>query len=386
MAFVHPSRMALVPKDSRSLPSSGTRLLSPPASPPRDRSVDRYRRRSRDEEYNGERERGGRRHRSRDSLDRDAERRRDRGRSSDRDQDRHQSHHHRSTGDRYYDDRRNEHRDGNSRAPRSRRDDRSSVRSPPPPSRPPPLGRASPTYDDYTRRQSAPSPPPQDDRSGRPSAPPENAPPWHHQENMYRREGRPDGGGDYFERYGWFMYICLWQKLSSFFFLRRRQQRINSTLSIWPSSPRAPARDLCVFSMFFKYIIFKLLLVGHSSETEKYAKGIDVIVPLPFHIHRQIVKRNGGVAKEKNASGGGKKRIGESGDIDVHKVLRMMRLVGVIVIARGDAVGRQAENIAKLGHEHQARAARSQVMKMNGWKNLHLLAPLCPQSPLLSRR
>ena len=201
---------------------------------------------------------------------------------------------------------------------------------------------------------------------------------------MYRRDGRLDGGGDYFERYVG-LCICLWQKPSSFFFLRRRQQRINSTFSIWPPSPRAPARDLCVFPMFFMYTIFNLLLAGQSSETEKHAKGTDVIVPLPFHIHRQIVKRNGGVVKEKNASGRAKKGIGESGDIDVHKVLRMMRLVGVIVILGGDAVGRQAENIAKLGHEHQARAARSQVMKMNGWKNLHLLAPLCPQS-LLSRR
>lgn len=223
MAFVHPSRMALVPKDSRSLPSSGTRLPSPPASPPRDRSVDRYQRRSRDEEYNGDRERRGRGSRSRDYTDRDDERRRDRGRSSDRDQDRYRSHH-RSNGDRY-DDRRNENRDSDSRGPRSQRDDRSSVRSPPPSSRPP-LGRASPTYDDYSRRRPAPSPPPPDDndKSGRLGAPPENLPPWHQPENMYRRDGRLDGGGDYFER--------------------RRQQRVNSTFSIWPPSPRAPARDL----------------------------------------------------------------------------------------------------------------------------------------------
>ncbi|KAN0107189.1 Ras-induced vulval development antagonist domain containing protein [Russula decolorans] len=214
MAFVHPSRMALVPKDSRSLPSSGTRLPSPPASPRRDRSVDRHQRRSRDEEYNGDR--------SRNYTDRDDERRRDRGRSSDRDQDRHRSHH-RSNGDRY-DDRRNENRDSDSRGPRSQRDDRSSVRSPPPSSRPSALGRASPTYDDYSRRHSAPSPPPPDDRPGRSGAPPENAPPWHQQENMYRRDVRLDGGGDYFER--------------------RRQQRLNSTFSIWPPSPRATARDL----------------------------------------------------------------------------------------------------------------------------------------------
>ncbi|KAF8502158.1 DUF926-domain-containing protein [Russula emetica] len=222
MAFVHPSRMALVPKDSRSLPSSGTRLPSPPASPPRDRSVDRYQRRSRDEKHNGDRERRGRSDRSRDHTDRDDERRRDRGRSSNRDQDRHRSRH-RSNGDRY-DDRRNENRDSDSKGPRSQRDDHSPVRSPPPSSSRPPLGRASPTYDDYSRRHAAPSPLPPDDKSGRSGAPPENAPPWHQQENMYRRDGRLDGGGDYFER--------------------RRQQRVNNTFSIWPPSPRAPARDL----------------------------------------------------------------------------------------------------------------------------------------------
>ena len=206
MAFVHPSRMALVPKDSRSLPSSGTRLPSPPASPPHDRSEDRYQRHNRDEE----RGRGGRSDRSRDHVERDDERRRDRGRSSDRDQDRHRSRsHHRSNGDRY-DDRRNEIRDSDSRGPRS------SVRSPPPSSGPP-LGRASPTYDDYSRRHSAPSPPPPDDRSGRSGAPPENAPPWHQQENMYRRDGRLDGGGDYFERYVGF---CIrWSEILILFFL-----------------------------------------------------------------------------------------------------------------------------------------------------------------------
>ena len=245
MAFVHPSRMALVPKDSRSLPSSGTRLPSPPASPPRDRSVDRYQRRSGDKEYNGERGRGGRSDRSRDYLDRDEERRHDRGRGSDRDQDRHRSRH-RSNGDRY-EDRRDENRDSDSRGPRSQRDDRPSVRSPPPSSGPP-LGRASPTYDDYSRRHSAPSPPPPDDRSGRSGAPPENPPPRHQQENMYRRDGRLDGGGDYFERY---VALCIFLTEALTFFFptptlppRRRQQRVNSTFSIWPPSPRAPARDL----------------------------------------------------------------------------------------------------------------------------------------------
>ena len=198
MAFVHPSRMGLVPKDSRSsgrLPSPHASSAHPrPSSTNRghDRSVDRHPRRSRDEDYNGEREQGGR--------NRSRERRRDRGRSSERDVHRDQDRHrHRSNGDRYK-DRRDENRDSSSRGPRSQRDDdRSSARSSAPPSKPP-LGRASPTYDDYSRRQAAPSLPPQDDRSGRPDPPPENGAPWHQQENMYRRDGRMDGGVDYFER------------------------------------------------------------------------------------------------------------------------------------------------------------------------------------------
>jgi hypothetical protein len=126
--------------------------------------------------------------------------------------------------------------------------------------------------------------------------------------------------------------------------------------------------------------------IGHLSETEKHAKGTNVIVPILFRLQRQIAKRSRGVVKEKNASERGRKVTGESGDIDVHKVLRMMRLVSVIVIAGRDAVGQEAENVAKLGHEPQARAALpSQVMKMSGWKNLRPLVPLSPLFPLLCR-
>jgi len=136
--------------------------------------------------------------------------------------------------------------------------------------------------------------------------------------------------------------------------------------------------------MFFECIIFNQLPIGHLSETEKHAKGINVTVPLLFH-HRQIAKRTGGVVKEKNASERGRRRTGESSDIDVHKVLQMMGLVSVIVIAGRDKVGQEAENVAKLGHEPQAHAAPSQVMKMSGWKNLRLLAPLSPLYPLICR-
>jgi hypothetical protein len=125
--------------------------------------------------------------------------------------------------------------------------------------------------------------------------------------------------------------------------------------------------------------------IGRLSETEKHAKGINVFVPLLFHLQRQIAKRNGDVVIEKTASECGRKGTGESGDIDVHKVLRMMRLVSTIVIAGRDVVGQEAENVAKVGHEPQAHAAPSQVMKMSGWKNLRPLAPLSPLYPLLCR-
>jgi len=244
MAFVHPSRRALVPKESTSVRSSGIRLPSPPASPPhsrqsstnrtRDRSVDDHRRRNEEYKSDHDRGRGGSRDRSRDhkapysERDRDDERRRDRGRSRDReehkDRERRESRH-RSNGDRH-DGRRDEKNAEDSRSKggaRPQREDRTSVRSPPPPSNSH-SGRASPRYDDYSRRDSTPPPPNRDDRYKRPDTPPENAPPWRQQENMYKRDGRLDAGLDYFER--------------------RRQQRLNSTLSIWPPSPRAPARGL----------------------------------------------------------------------------------------------------------------------------------------------
>ncbi|KAH9176557.1 DUF926-domain-containing protein [Lactarius sanguifluus] len=167
MAFVHPSRMAQVPRSAPSRPDRG-----------RDRSRDHDRR----DEYR---------------------QRRDRGRS-DRDS--------------------------------AERDRHSPIRSPAPR---PTSGRESPKYDDYARRNSSPPrdrksddsrprsiPPslPSGGESRRPETAPENGHPWRQQDNMYRRDGGFDGGGDYFER--------------------RRQQRLNSTFSIWPPSPHAPTREL----------------------------------------------------------------------------------------------------------------------------------------------
>lgn len=194
MAFVHPSRMALVPKNSGNTRPSGSRLPSPPASPPRSQSssANRGRDRSNDDRYPRRRiEEYG------------SERRNDRGRSSDRGV-------HRVRGrspsrDRRNGDRHNGRRDesaeeSHSREPRPQRDDRPAARSPSPSSRSP-LGRASPRYDDYRRRNSTPPPPrSNDDGSRRPDMPPDNGAPWRQQENMYRRDGRFDGGGDYFER------------------------------------------------------------------------------------------------------------------------------------------------------------------------------------------
>lgn len=170
----------------------------------------------------------------------------------------------------------------------------------------------------------------------------------------------------------------------SLLFSSRRQQRVNSTFSIWPPSPPAPARDLCVFSIHLKYTISNLLPVGHWSETENHAKSINVIVPLLFLL-QQIVKRIGGVVKEKNASERGRKRTGESGIIDVHKLIQMKRIASVIVIAGGNGADQQAENVVKPSRERKAHAVSSQVMKMSGWKNLLPLAPLSPLFPLLFR-
>lgn len=156
--------MALIPKASRPAPSDHDRG--------RDRSHDRDRR------------------------DEDRQRR-DRGRGSDRETFR---------------DRRRGNGDSAEEA-RTQRDHRSPIRSPVPR---PTSGRESPKYNDYIRRDSSPPldrksddtrprsiPPslPSGGESRRPETTPENGLPWRQQENMYRRDGGFDGGGDYFERY-----------------------------------------------------------------------------------------------------------------------------------------------------------------------------------------
>ena len=151
MAFVHPSRRALVPQTSHPTPST-------------DRGRDRSRDRDRRDEERQRRDRGGG---FRDSRREEAS---------------------------------------------TRRDHRSPIRSPVPR---PSSGRESPKYDDYFRRDSSPPsdrksddtrprsiPPslPSVGEAKRPETTPENGHPWHQQENMYRRDSEFDGGGDYFER------------------------------------------------------------------------------------------------------------------------------------------------------------------------------------------
>lgn len=130
------------------------------------------------------------------------------------------------------------------------RDRRSPVRSPVPR---PTSGRESPKYDDYVRRHSSPPSddarprsilPPSGGESKRPETTPENDRPWRQQENMYKRDGGFDGGGDYFERY--VASFVLARSSHLFFSKRRRQQRLNSNFSIWPQSPHAPTRELYV--------------------------------------------------------------------------------------------------------------------------------------------
>jgi hypothetical protein len=166
MAFVHPSRRALVPQASHPAPSS-ERV--------RDRSHDRDRR---DED--------------RQRRDRDSGRDRDRRRET--------------AG--------------------TRRDHGSPIRSPVPR---PTSGRESPKYDDFDRRDSSPAsdrksddtlprsiPPslPSVGESRKPETRPENGHPWRQQENMYRRDGGFDGGGDYFERCAASFLLLTDEKLS----------------------------------------------------------------------------------------------------------------------------------------------------------------------------
>ncbi|KZT10777.1 DUF926-domain-containing protein [Laetiporus sulphureus 93-53] len=193
MATIHPSRMALVPQDSRdSHPSSREardrgRSPSPRYSRRRTPSIDREKRHYMDEARRGREEESSKLH--------------ERGRAR---------------ADDYFDDasgsggqpgRRGGSRSVDRERDRERGERREKDR----------MRRPSPEYNEYRRTS---SPREQEDSAGA-------RPPWRQQQNVYPR-GRDRaphiGGADYMDS--------------------RRQQRDNITFSIWPPSPKAPTRDL----------------------------------------------------------------------------------------------------------------------------------------------
>ncbi|KAF8444773.1 ras-induced vulval development antagonist-domain-containing protein [Boletus edulis BED1] len=182
MATVHPSRMGLVPQDPRDV-YQARRARSP--SPPH-----RYdRRRDSESDDDDDRRREGDREKERKRSDDRRDQRRDRNserRVDDRDRDRNRG--------RYRERERDEDRNRDRERSKSRR-------------------RASPEYGDY-KRPASPSP-------ATPSMYPNRQP----RDGKYERRGGYGGGGnDYLES--------------------RMSQRDSSTLNIWPSSPKAPARAL----------------------------------------------------------------------------------------------------------------------------------------------
>ncbi|KAI9571135.1 DUF926-domain-containing protein [Boletus coccyginus] len=191
MATVHPSRMGLVPQDPKDIYQGPRRGRSP--SPPRRHDRDRRERdreRGRENNDDSERGRGGNRERPDD--------RRDRRRGHD--DDRTSPPRHKDNGRRPDDRDRGRHRERERDEDRDR--DRSRSRR-----------RGSPEYEDY-KRPASPGP-------ATPSMHP-NRPP---RDGTYERRGGYGGGGsEYFET--------------------RRAQRESSTFSIWPPSPKAPARML----------------------------------------------------------------------------------------------------------------------------------------------
>lgn len=181
MAFVHPSRRALVPRPTP--------------------STDRGRDRSRD----------------RDRWDED----RDRG--GDRD-------HRREEG-------------------RTRRGHRSPVDS----------GRDSPQYNDYLRRDSSPP----SDRKSEPrsilppgrepkrrEATPENGHTYRQQENMYRRDGGFDGGGDYFERCA-ASFLQLTRETFSLYFRSDAGNSVSTALSASGRNPLTPLLGSCTYTIIY---------------------------------------------------------------------------------------------------------------------------------------
>ena len=209
MATVHPSRMGLVPQDPKDIYQDPRRGRSPPRRHDRDRR-ERDRDRGRECNDGSERGSGGNKERPDDRRDR----------RRDHDNDRTSPPRHKDNG------RRPDNRDRGRHRERERDEDRDRDRSR---SR----RRGSPEYEDY-KRPASPGP-------ATPSLYP-NRPP---RDGTYERRGGYAGGGsEYLERC---VDLPTWvNPHAEMLFESRRVQRESSTFSIWPPSPKAPARTLYV--------------------------------------------------------------------------------------------------------------------------------------------
>ena len=329
MAFVHPSRRALIPQPSHPAPSTDRG---------RDRSHDRDRR----DEDGQRRDRGGG---FRDSRREEAS---------------------------------------------TRRDHRSPIRSPVPR---PTSGRESPKYDDYSRRDSSPPsnrksddtrprsiPPslPSVGESKRPETTPENGHPWRQQqENMYRRDSGFDGGGDYFERCAAFLLQSPGKKFSLSFAqaTSTASQQHFQHLAAIPSRPYSGAVRLPCF--FYGVSAHLVDLVHRSATRVREANTNDVALP-PFPLRQRIAKRNGGVVREKNASGRGREECDESGSIGARKLTRVMTSASIIATAKQNRPHRQTTILVKRDHDPVALVPNSPATKTSGWRSLRLLVHLSP--------
>lgn len=145
-------------------------------------------------------------------------------------------------------DRGDEDRDRREEA-RTRRGHRSPVTS----------GRDSPKYNDYHRRDSSPP----SDRKSEPRSvlppgreperretTPENGHSYRQQENMYRRDGRFDGGGDYFERCA-ASFLQLTSETFSLSFPSVAGNSVSTALSASGRNPLTPLLGGCKYSILF---------------------------------------------------------------------------------------------------------------------------------------
>lgn len=116
--------------------------------------------------------------------------------------------------------------------------------------------------------------------------------------------------------------------------------------------------------LFLDFVVADLFIVGHRNGTKNHAKGVNENVPRLSRPRQQIVKRIGGVVKEKKGSERGRKRTetDDHGDIEDLDLVRTTKPVSAIAIAGGNAAGRQAASVAKLGLQREAHAVSSQVI------------------------